>query len=443
MGCGQSKEEKPAKEPAASTEAPKETAAPASATTMAFFDNVETAPPNAIFKLVDMYNEDTFENKVNLSVGAYKDEEGKPWVLPVVKKAEKILLDQLNAGEINHEYLPIGGLPSFVTAAQRFALGDDHAAIAAGRVDGIQTLSGTGALRTAGEFVHDFLECKDIYISKPTWGNHKTIFARCHLTVKEYRYYKPETRGLDFEAMVEDMKAAAPGSTFVLHACAHNPTGVDCNLEQWKEIADICKAGKLFCIFDSAYQGFASGDPAFDSASMRHFASEGIPFLICQSFSKNLGLYNERTGCVQVVANDPKSAQAVASQLKILVRANWSNPPAHGARIASTVLNSPELKAEWYGNLKSMSGRIALMRSKLKAALVAKGTAGTWDHIVDQIGMFSFTGLTPEQVEHLITKYHIYLLKNGRINMCGLNEHNVQYIADAIHDAVTNVTAKL
>jgi aspartate/tyrosine/aromatic aminotransferase len=206
---------------------------------------------------------------------------------------------------------------------------------------GIQVLSGTGALRTVGEFVQDFVPNKDIYISKPTWGNHRAIFNRCGLNVKEYTYYKPATRGLDFEGFMADLEGASDGSTFVLHACAHNPTGVDPNMEQWAAICAVCKAKDIFVVFDSAYQGFASGDPAVDAGAMRHFASEGVPLTVCQSFSKNFGLYNERAGCLLVCAPTKAAREAIESQLKIIVRANWSNPPAHGARIVAGARLSP------------------------------------------------------------------------------------------------------
>jgi len=404
-------------------------------------EGVAEAPPNPIFHLTARFKADPDEGKMNLGVGAYRDADGKPWVLPVVKKAEQILMDRISSGENNHEYLPIGGLAGMVSGSCRFALGKDHPALE--RSGGIQVLSGTGALRTAGEFVQDFCANKDIYVSSPTWGNHNAIFKRCGLNVQSYRYYKPETRGLDFEAYTEDLNACTDESTVVLHACAHNPTGVDPTFDQWKEIAKICVAKKLFVVFDSAYQGFASGDPAVDAAGIRYFADQNIPFFVCQSYSKNFGLYNERAGCLMVCGPTAAATAAVVSQLKIIVRANWSNPPAHGAQIVDLVLNDEALYAEWLDNLKTMSSRIKAMRQGLKDALIAKKTPGSWEHITTHIGMFTFTGLTKKQVEHVVEKHHIYMLANGRINMCGVTEPKIDYLATAINDAVVNVDSKL
>jgi len=410
---------------------------------MSFLESIPLAPPNAIFALVADCKADPNPKKLDLSVGAYRDAEGKPWVLPVVLKAERKILEDTEAGKLNHEYLPIGGLADFVSGSINFALGEDHPAVKEGRVGGIQTLSGTGSLRTAGEFVRDFGPCKDIYISQPTWGNHKDIFKACSLNVKTYTYYKPETRGLDFEGYIADAKQMTVGAAFVIHACAHNPTGVDPNKEQWEALCEVALERKLFCIFDTAYQGFASGDPAVDAFGARHFAAKGVPVMICQSYSKNFGLYNERTGAILIAGPTPDATAAAVSQFKILVRCNWSNPPAHGARIVATVLNTPELYAEWLDHLTVMSGRIKAMRKALFDKLIELGTPGTWNHITDQIGMFSFTGLTPAQVGVMKSKYAVYMLGNGRINMCGLTVPTIDYLATAIHDAVSSDPAKL
>mmetsp|Transcript_23881 Transcript_23881/g.71265 ORF Transcript_23881/g.71265 Transcript_23881/m.71265 type:complete len:413 (+) Transcript_23881:136-1374(+) len=404
-----------------------------------FLTQVEVAPANPIFKLTADYNADEFPDKLNLGVGAYRDASGQPWVLPVVKKAEAVINAKIESGEMNHEYLPIGGLPEFCRLSAELAVGSDSVAIKEDRVLGVQCLSGTGSLRTAGEFIAKFCPAKDVLSSNPTWGNHKAIFERCGLKYSTYRYFNPADKGLDFTGFCEDLKAAPNGASVVLHACAHNPTGVDPTADQWKELAALCKAKAFFIIFDSAYLGFASGDPDQDSAGIRLFIEAGIPLFICQSYSKNFGLYNERTGCLVTVGPDSATTAAVVSQLKILVRANWSNPPAFGARVVAITLGDPALRAEWFAALKTMSGRIMLMREKLKASLGAKGTPGTWDHITKQIGMFSFTGLTADQVEFITKKYHVYMLKNGRANMCGLTEPTVEYFATAIDDAVRNV----
>lgn len=239
--------------------------------------------------------------------------------------------------------------------------------------------------------------------------------------------------------MIADLNDAPEGAVVILHACAHNPTGVDPTQEQWKKIAEVCKAKKLFTFFDSAYQGFASGDPNRDAWAVRYFVSEGFEMFCAQSYAKNFGLYNERTGNLTIVQHSPATSAAVLSQMNWIVRAMYSNPPAFGSRIVQTVLNDPNLLAEWMGCIQTMSSRIIEMRTKLYDALVALKTPGTWNHITSQIGMFSYTGLNENQVKFLIKEHHIYLLNTGRISMCGLNDNNVQYVANAIHKAVTTI----
>eukprot|EP00038_Savillea_parva_P006922 m.166733 g.166733 ORF g.166733 m.166733 type:complete len:411 (-) comp12730_c0_seq1:48-1280(-) len=410
---------------------------------MSFVTTVDVAPPNPIFKLTSDYKADTFENKLNLGVGAYRDADGNPWVLPVVKKAEAAVVAKVQSGELDHEYLPIGGLPEFCKLSSEFAVGPESDAVKEGRVMGVQCLSGTGSLRVAGEFLSKFSPCKTILCSNPTWGNHKSIFETCNLDYGTYRYFNEEDKGLDFAGMTEDLQAAPTGACIVLHACAHNPTGVDPTLEQWQTLATLCKSKDFFVILDSAYLGFASGEPEVDTGGIRAFVTAGVPLFVAQSYSKNFGLYNERVGNLVVVGPDVESTAATVSQLKILIRANWSNPPAFGAHVVTTVLRDPVLKQEWFDSLKTMSGRIRSMRQKLKEELEKKGTPGSWDHITKQIGMFSFTGLTAPQVEYITKKYHVYMLKNGRANMCGLTEPTVPYFATAIDDAVRNVQGKL
>lgn len=383
------------------------------------------------------FNDSTHEKKVNLSVGAYRTDEAKPWVLPVVRKVEAEL-----AGDesLTHEYLPILGLESFSTAAAKMLLGADHAAIQEGKVTSIQVLSGTGGLRIAAEFLHRILNYDTFYISTPTWGNHRMIFTQAGFkNVCQYRYWNAATRGLDFDGMIEDLQKAPENSVIILHACAHNPTGVDPTQDQWKKIAEVVGERKLFPLFDTAYQGFASGDLDRDAWPVRHFADQGFEMMATQSFSKNFGLYNERVGNLVTVLNFTSMVVPLRSQLTLLVRGSYSNPPSHGARIVSTVLNNEALFEEWRGCIKTMSGRILEMRKGLQERLEKLGTPGKWDHITKQIGMFSFTGLTAEQAKYLSEKYHIFLLSSGRINMCGLTTGNIDYVAEAIHDAVCNV----
>lgn len=355
-------------------------------------------------------------------------------MLPVVKKAEnKIVADQT----LNHEYLAVLGLDSFTKAASGLLLGEDSKALEDKRAFGVQTLSGTGALRVGAEFLAQILGKRIFYYSEPTWENHHKVFINSGFTdAHKYRYWDPISRGVDFEGMLADIGAAPEGAVIILHACAHNPTGCDPTEEQWRRLADVMEEKKLFPFFDSAYQGFASGDPNKDAFAVRYFVSRGFELFCAQSFAKNFGLYNERVGNLTVVQKDASTTSSVASQITLLVRGMYSNPPAFGARIVSTVLNDPELRAEWMGCIKTMSSRIISMRQALFDHLVKLGTPGTWTHITQQIGMFSYTGLNPQQVKILIEKFHIYLLSSGRINMCGLNENNVEYVAQAIHTAV-------
>lgn len=266
------------------------------------------------------------------------------------------------------------------------------------------------------------------------------LLATGYKDIREYTYFDKATKLLDFAGMMADLEAAPENAIILLHACAHNPTGVDPSKEQWKKIAEIMKRRKLFPLIDMAYQGFVTGDPDEDAWAVRYFVSEGFELVIGQSFAKNFGLYNERAGNLCVVTTDNYTAECVRTQLRAIIRPMWSNPPNHGARIVATILNNPALSSEWRETLKSMAGRILECRKQLYNKLKELGTPGTWNHIVDQKGMFGFTGLNVKQVEFLAKKYHIYLLNSGRINICGITTHNVDYVAQAIHDAVNTVT---
>lgn len=285
-----------------------------------------------------------------------------------------------------------------------------------------------------------FTGSRTVYVSNPTWVNHHQIFKNVGLDVATYPYFHKDTKGLDFEGLKSTLKEAPERSVFVLHACAHNPTGVDPTQEQWKEIAVLIKEKNHFPFFDCAYQGFASGNLAQDAWAINYFVEQGFELFVAQSFAKNFGLYGERAGAFHTVvaAADDASTSAVRifSQLATLQRSEISNPPLYGARIASTVLNSPELFSEWEENLRTMSGRIIEMRSALRNKLEELGTPGTWNHLTDQIGMFSFTGLTEEQVAKLQKESHVYMTKNGRISMAGLNKNNVEYFAKAVDKVV-------
>ncbi|KAM3960109.1 glutamate oxaloacetate transaminase 1 [Aphomia sociella] len=398
------------------------------------FQVVEQGPPIEVFQLNRLFIEDSHQNKVNLTVGAYRDENGKPWVLPVVQKMEKQLAADAS---LLHEYLPVLGLDQFCAASVSMLLGEDNPAIAAGRAFGVQVLSGTGGLRVGAEFLNKHLKYTTFYYSSPTWENHHLVFVNSGFTTpRTYRYWNPKTRAIDFDGFIEDLKNAPENSVILLHACAHNPTGIDPTHEQWEKIADVMEERKLFPFFDSAYQGFASGDLDRDAWAVRYFIKRGFELVCAQSYAKNFGLYNERVGNLTVVVSDASLVAALKSQLTWVVRGMYSNPPAHGARVVANVLGNPQLFDEWRGHIKTMSSRVFQMREALRAELIKLGTPGNWDHIVKQIGLFSYTGLTQRQVEYLIQEYHIYLLKSGRINICGLNPSNIQYVAKAFNDAV-------
>jgi len=405
---------------------------------MSVFDCATPAPPIEVFQLGREFAADTAAEKVSLGVGAYRTDEGKPWILPCVKKAESILATQVEEEKINHEYFPVLGLEGFTKAATKMLLGEDSPALAENRAFGIQCLSGTGSLRIGAEFLKRIMGCDTVYISAPTWGNHNLLFKYTgYSQIRTYRYWNADKKGMDWDGLCEDLGAAPAKSVIILHACAHNPTGLDPTKEQWEKIAEICRANQLFPFFDCAYQGFASGCLDTDAWAVRYFVSKGFELFCSQSFSKNFGLYNERTGNLTVVTGRAENMDNIKSQMTLIVRAMVSNPPAHGARIVETVLSDPALYEEWRDCIRTMSSRIITMRASLRQKLEELGTPGDWSHITTQIGMFSYTGLSQEMCVFLKQEKHLYLLKSGRISMCGLTSKNVDYVAKAINEAVT------
>eukprot|EP00494_Astrolonche_serrata_P023741 UN23999 len=329
------------------------------------FAHVEKLPPDAIFFTKTRFKQDTDPRKINLGIGAYRTEEGKPYVLKVVKAVEAQLLVD---GSLNKEYLPIGGDAGFIKASQASLLGTKSSAMAQNRVAGVQSLSGTGALRVLANFIKNTMPNPTVYKSDPTWGNHRKIFMKAGVTQKSYRYWDPKTRGLDFDGMVKDLENAAKGSVVLLHACAHNPTGVDPTQAQWRKIAEVCKKGGLIPFFDSAYQGYASGDLDKDAYAPRYFEEQGLEFLIAQSYSKNMGLYGERAGCASVLCNTNSAKAACDTQLRAIIRPMYSNPPKHGAYIAKGILTDPKMFKDWRVELSSMSDRILTVRRLLREA---------------------------------------------------------------------------
>jgi len=411
---------------------------------MALFKHIEEAPLDPILGTTLLYNADTDARKINLGVGAYRGEQGKPFVLDVVREAEEEMLSELGI-KIDKEYSTIDGPAELKTLTQKLCLGPDSPAFREGRVASVQALSGTGALRVISEFVKTHLpsETHEIWCSEPTWGNHISIFKSAGLQVHMYPYWDGKNKCLDFDGMIAALKTAKPGSLVLLHACAHNPTGVDPSQDQWKQIAAVMKDRQLVPLMDSAYQGYASGNLDEDAWAVRFFESSGFEFFLCQSFAKNLGLYGERIGMLHVICGHPEHAKKVLSQLKLVVRPMYSSPPRHGAHLVMKILGNEARYKRWQVELKAMADRIDQVRKLMRQGLESKGTPGTWAHITDQIGMFSFTGLSPQQCERLTKEHHIYLLKSGRISMAGLNKSNMLYMVNSVDEVVRFTSSKL
>ncbi|XP_046999910.1 aspartate aminotransferase, mitochondrial [Schistocerca americana] len=395
-----------------------------------WWSHVEMGPPDAILGVTEAYKRDTNPKKINLGVGAYRDDNGKPFVLPSVREAE----DKIRAKNMDKEYAPIAGNPEYCKLSILLALGDNSEIVKNGLNATLQGISGTGSLRIGAAFLEKFFPGnKEVYLPTPSWGNHTPIFKHAGLNVKQYRYYDPKTCGFDFQGALQDIAKIPEKSIILFHACAHNPTGVDPKPEQWKEIANVVKQKKLFPFFDMAYQGFASGDVTRDAFAVRHFVQEGHQIILTQSYAKNMGLYGERAGAFSLIAGSKQEADTTMSQLKILVRPMYSNPPINGARIVTEILSDPTLKAKWLKDVKGMADRIISVRTQLRDNLKKEGSTRDWSHITDQIGMFCFTGMNPQQSERLTKEFSIYLTKDGRISMAGVTTKNVEYLAHGIH----------
>ncbi|MEX0325752.1 MAG: aromatic amino acid transaminase [Puniceicoccaceae bacterium] len=397
---------------------------------MNLFEQVTAAPPDPILGLSESFRNDPNPEKINLTVGVYQDATGVSPVLDSVREAEKRLASASNS----KSYLPINGHPDYLGHAQKLVFGEGNEMIETGSIASVHTPGGTGGLRLAGDFVRHCLGKRTIWVSNPTWANHQGIFQKSDLEIATYPYYDPESHDLNFAGMITVLEDIPENDVVLFHACCHNPTGVDPSAEEWETIAKVCKERRLLPIVDFAYQGFATGW-IDDAVAIRALSEYGMEFLVCSSFSKNFGLYQDRVGALHVVAKNQQEASRVLSQLKILVRTNYSNPPAHGSGIVSTILNDFELRLQWEEELKAMRMRINSVRAQFVEAL-AKAGAGDFSFIADQKGMFSFSGLTPEHVQRLKEEYSIYLVKSGRINVAGINDDNIQRLCSAIAECL-------
>ena len=391
---------------------------------MSFFASVPLAPRDPILGLTEAFIADPNPAKVNLGVGVYQDANGKLPLLDCVRQAEQ----RLAADPKPRGYLPIDGLPAYLAAVRGLVFGADSPVL--DRVVTVQALGGTGALRVGADFLRRFDPEASLLISDPSWENHEALFSRAGFQVGSYRYYDPVARAVDFEGMLDDLAAARPGTIVVLHACCHNPTGYDLTPKQWQRVRETVQQAGLVPFLDMAYQGFAESLEA-DARVVRLFAESGLPVLVATSFSKSLSLYGERVGALSVICGDRDEAQRMLSQDKIVIRTNYSNPPTHGAALAATVLTDPELRTLWNAELGGMRDRIKAMRHRLVAGLTAAGV-DDMGFITTQVGMFSYSGLTKDQMVALREQHGVYGTDKGRICVAALNDGNVDYVCRAI-----------
>jgi aromatic-amino-acid transaminase len=385
------------------------------------------APRDPILGLNEAFNADTNPNKVNLGVGVYFGDDGKIPLLAAVKAAEKARLETQPA----RGYQPIEGIPAYNNAVQGLLFGKDSALLAAGRAITCECLGGTGALKVGADYLKRLLPGSKVYISDPSWENHRALFEGAGFTVENYAYYDAATRGVDFAGMKAALAAMPARSIVVLHACCHNPTGADLSASQWSEVVETVKQRDLVAFIDMAYQGFADGIQP-DAVALDLFAASGLQFLVSSSFSKSFSLYGERVGALTIVTAGKDESARVLSQVKRVIRTNYSNPPTHGGAVVAAVLANPELRRQWEGELADMRGRIRSMREALVLKLKQLTTAQDFSFIASQRDMFSYTGLTAAQVERLKSEFGIYAVSTGRICVAALNTRNIDYVAKAI-----------
>ncbi|WP_282413503.1 amino acid aminotransferase [Pseudomonas sp. PS01299] len=394
---------------------------------MSLFSAVEMAPRDPILGLNEAFNADTRTTKVNLGVGVYCNEEGRIPLLRAVIEAETIRAAQ----HASRGYLPIDGIAAYDQAVQKLLFGNDSPLIAAGRIVTTQAVGGTGALKIGADFLKQLLPNAVVAISDPSWENHRALFETAGFPVQNYRYYDAASHDVNRAGMLDDLNALPNGSIVVLHACCHNPTGVDLTPADWKNVLDVVKAKGHVPFLDMAYQGFGDGIDE-DAAAVRLFAESGLTFFVSSSFSKSFSLYGERVGALSIVSESKEESARVLSQVKRVIRTNYSNPPTHGASIVAAVLNSPELRAQWEAELAEMRLRIRGMREQMVALLAEKAPQRDFSFVGRQRGMFSYSGLTTEQVHRLRNEFGIYALDTGRICVAALNQSNIKAVTDAI-----------
>jgi len=391
------------------------------------FSEVPLALPDPILGLTDAFLADANPNKVNLGVGVYQDATGKVPVLRVVREAERLWYEK----EDSKSYLPIDGAPLYRNEVQKLLFGATSPLLTEGRLVTAAALGGTGALKLGADFLKRFMPNSDLYLSRPSWENHRAVFETAGFTVREYPYYDAATHGLDFAGMTRGLSEAPAGSIVLLHASCHNPTGVDLDAEQWQEIARIAKTRNLVPFIDFAYQGFGTGIVE-DAVALRTFTDAGMRFVVASSFSKSFSLYRERVGAISFVTDGGEEAKRVTSQLKRVIRTNYSNPSSHGGQVVALVLSDSKLRANWELELTEMRERIFTMRARFVSRLAELGVSRDFSFIAKQRGMFSYSGLELDRVKQLRSEFGLYIVDSGRICVAALNDKNLDYVTSSI-----------
>jgi aromatic-amino-acid transaminase len=394
---------------------------------MSMFSTVEMAPKDPIFGLIEQFNQDGNPNKVNLAIGVYCDDEGKLPLLKCVQEAEK----RIAAAPKARGYLPMDGMAAYDSAVKALVFGADSSIVKEGRVGTAQSIGGTGGLKIGADFLKKYYPASKLLISDPSWENHRALFSSAGFTVDTYPYYDAAKRGINFDGMLAALNAAAPKTIVLLHACCHNPTGYDLTPAQWDQVIAVIKAKNLVSFLDMAYQGFGFGI-AEDGAVIAKFVAAGLDFFVSTSFSKSFSLYGERVGALSVACASKEECDRVMSQIKLVIRTNYSNPPTHGATVCATALNTPELRTLWEAELAEMRVRIKAMRSAFVEKLKAAGVKADMSFITQQVGMFSYSGLTKEQMVRLRTEFGVYGTDTGRMCVAALNSKNIDYVCASI-----------